>query len=261
MGFRFASLGSGSRGNATVIEAGSTTVLVDCGFAARELVSRCAGLGVDPAGLSAILVTHEHGDHMRGVGALARRFGIPVWMTHGTWHAADFGAISELNLFSGHASEFSIGELQIRPVPVPHDAREPIQFVFASAGLRLGLLTDLGSITPRVVESFDGVDALLLECNHDPRMLALGPYPPSLQARVGGHYGHLNNDQAADFLRRIDHRRLRHLVAGHLSEKNNSPELAREALGSVSQELTSCLSLLEQDGASDWYVLGPVHTI
>jgi len=255
VGFRFASLGSGSRGNATVIEAGSTSVLVDCGFAARELVARCQGLGFDPAGLSAILVTHEHADHTRGVGALARRFGIPVWMTHGTWRAADFGAIRELNLFAGHAGEFRVGELQVWPVPVPHDAREPIQFVFSFGGMRLGLLTDLGSITARVVESFDGVDALLLECNHDTDLLALGPYPPSLQARVGGHYGHLNNDQAADFLRRIDHGRLRHLVAGHLSEKNNSPALAHAAMASVSGELCDCLSLLVQDQASDWFAI------
>jgi len=255
MGFRFASLGSGSRGNATLIEAGATSVLVDCGFAARELVARCEGLGFDPRGLSALLVTHEHGDHMRGVGAVARRFGIPVWMTHGTWRAADFGTIANLNLFAGHEGDFSIGDLQVTPVPVPHDAREPTQFVFTREGLRLGLLTDLGSITQRVLDTFDGVDALLLECNHDTAMLASGPYPPSLRARVGGRFGHLNNVQAADFLRRIDHGRLRHLVAGHLSEKNNAPELAREAIESVSAELGPCLSLLIQDRASDWFAI------
>jgi phosphoribosyl 1,2-cyclic phosphodiesterase len=255
VGFRFASLGSGSRGNATVIEAGSTSVLVDCGFAARELAARCEVLEFDPGALSAILVTHEHGDHMRGVGAVARRFGIPVWMTHGTWRSADFGSIADLNLFAGHDGDFRIGDLQVTPVPVPHDAREPTQFVFTRDDLRLGVLTDLGSITPRVLNSFDGVDALLLECNHDTDMLASGPYPPSLRARVGGHYGHLNNAQAADFLRRIDHGRLRHLVAGHLSEKNNSPELARQALETVSQDLCSCLSLLIQDRASDWFAI------
>ena len=255
MAFRFASLGSGSRGNATIIEAGTTRVLVDCGFAAREFVSRCHRLDFDPTGLAAILVTHEHGDHMRGVGAVARRFGIPVWMTHGTWRAADFGAISSLNLFAGHAGGFRIGELAITPVPVPHDAREPTQYVFDHAGQRLGLLTDLGSITPRVVEAFDGVDALLLECNHDLEMLASGPYPPSLQARVGGLYGHLNNTQAADFLRRINHGRLRHLVAAHLSERNNSPELARQALEGVSADLGACLSLLIQDQASGWFAI------
>ena len=257
MGFRFASLGSGSRGNATLVEAGADRILVDCGFAAREFVARCEGLGFDPGSLSAILVTHEHGDHTRGVGPLARRFGIPVWMTHGTWRATNFGSIGDLNLFSGHAGDFRIGEMSVKPVPVPHDAREPTQFVFTHAGIRFGMLTDLGSITPRVVEAFDGVDALLLECNHDQDMLATGPYPPSLQARVAGHYGHLNNAQAADFLRRIDHGRLRHLVAAHLSEKNNAPELARQMLESVSGDLCDCLSLLIQDQASDWFAIAP----
>ncbi|MGD8955865.1 MAG: MBL fold metallo-hydrolase [Chromatiaceae bacterium] len=253
MSFRFASLGSGSRGNATVIEAGETRVLVDCGFAAREFLGRCDHLGLDPTGLSAILVTHEHGDHMRGVGALARRLDLPVWMTHGTRQAADFGRLPDLQMFSSHGGDLNIGRLRITPVPVPHDAREPTQFVFEYAGSRLGLLTDIGSITPRVVAAFDGVDALLLECNHDVDMLASGPYPPSLQARVGGQYGHLNNAQAADFLRRIDHRRLRHLVGAHLSEKNNSPELVVATLGAVSEGLGDCLSLLLQDQASDWF--------
>jgi phosphoribosyl 1,2-cyclic phosphodiesterase len=253
--FRFASLGSGSRGNATVIEAGDTRILLDCGFAAREFVARCAALDFDPVTLSAILVTHEHGDHMRGVGAVARRFGIPVWMSHGTWRAGNFGTIANLNLFAGHGGMLAIGDLAATPVPVPHDAREPTQFVFDHGGQRLGVLTDLGSITPRVVQAFGDVDALLLECNHDPQMLATGPYPPSLQARVGGHYGHLNNLQAADFLRRIDHRRLRHLVAAHLSEKNNSPELARRALEDVSQDLCGCLNLLIQDRASGWFTI------
>ncbi|MCG6967405.1 MAG: MBL fold metallo-hydrolase [Chromatiaceae bacterium] len=255
MGFRFASLGSGSRGNATLIEAGRTCVLLDCGFAAREFVARCERLAFDPRDLTAILVTHEHGDHMRGVGAVARRFGIPVWMTQGTWRSADFGTIASLNLFAGHGGDLHIGELRITPVPVPHDAREPTQFVFEHRGARLGVLTDLGSITRRVIEAFDGVDALLLECNHDPAMLRAGPYPPSLQARVGGQYGHLNNAQAADFLRRIDHARLCHLVAAHLSEKNNSPDLARRALEAVSGELRTCLSLLIQDESSGWFAI------
>lgn len=256
MRFRFASLGSGSRGNATLVEAGETRVLVDCGFAAREFAARCERLDFDPASLSAILVTHEHGDHARGVGAVARRFGVPVWMSHGTWRAADYGRIDDLNLFAGHAGGFRIGGVDVTPVPVPHDAREPTQFIFSCGDLSLGLLTDLGSITPRVIESFDGVDALLLECNHDPGMLANGPYPPSLQARVGGSYGHLANAQAADFLRRIDHERLRFVVAAHLSEKNNCPEMARAALSAVSDSLEGRLSLLIQDRASGWFALG-----
>lgn len=255
MAFRFASLGSGSRGNATLIEAGETRVLVDCGYPAREFVVRCERLDFDPRGLAAILVTHEHGDHTRGVGPVARRFDVPVWMSHGTWHASDYGKLVDLNLFAAHAGGFDIGELAVTPVPVPHDAREPTQFVFQHLGASLGMLTDLGCITPRVVEAFDGVDALLLECNHDPAMLAHGPYPPSLQARVGGAYGHLNNAQAAELLRRIDHGRLCHLVGAHLSEQNNSPDLAREALLGVSHRLCGCLSLLMQDDISGWFAI------
>lgn len=255
MAFRFASLGSGSRGNATLIEGGETCVLVDCGFAAREYAARCERLDVDPTAIAAILVTHEHGDHMRGVGAVARRFNVPVWMSHGTWHAADFGRIDQLELFASHDGAFEIGELHITPVAVPHDAREPTQFVFRHRQRCLGLLTDLGSITPRVVEAYAEVDALVLECNHDPDMLAAGPYPPSLQARVGGHYGHLNNAQAADFLARIGPTRLRHLVAAHLSEKNNAPALARAALESVSADVAACLSLLIQDETSHWFAI------
>lgn len=257
MSLRFASLGSGSRGNATLIQttgnpSARTTVLVDCGFPARELGQRCEQLGLDPADIDAILVTHEHGDHIRGVGPVARKYKLPVWMTHGTHRAYDCGELPERILFGSHDGSFCIGELDVTPVPVPHDAREPCQFIFASAGRRLGLVTDLGSITPALINALDGVDALLLECNHDPVMLANGPYPPSLQARVGGNYGHLSNQQAAQLLARLDHARLRHLVAAHLSEKNNAPELAREALLSVA-DFGDRLSLLEQSQGSGWF--------
>lgn len=255
MRFRFASLGSGSRGNATVVEGGGSRILVDCGFPAREFAARCDPLGLDPTAFDAILVTHEHGDHARGVGVVSRRFGLPVYMSYGTWHATDFGRIDDLRLFASHAGAFAIGDVGVTPVPVPHDARDPTQFVFDHAGLRLGLLTDLGSITPRVRAAFDGLEALLLECNHDPRMLADGPYPPSLQARVGGHYGHLANEQAAEFLSCIDHGRLRHLVAAHLSEKNNRPVLARNALESVAGGIGERLTLLIQDRSSAWFVI------
>lgn len=254
MGLRFASLGSGSRGNATLIQSTGTTVLVDCGYPARELARRCEWLGVDPVGIDAILVTHEHGDHIRGVGAVARKYRLPVWMTHGTRRAHDCGELPECRLFGSHDGPFRIGDLVVTPVPVPHDAREPCQYTFASDGLSLGLVTDLGSLTPALISALDGVDALLLECNHDPEMLANGPYPPSLQARVGGRYGHLSNQQAAELLRRIDHQRLQHLVAAHLSEKNNTPDLARQAMLSVA-DFGGRLSLLAQDEASGWFQL------
>ncbi len=251
MSLRFASLGSGSRGNATLIQSADTLVLVDCGFPARELVRRCELLGVDPAAINAILVTHEHGDHIRGVGAVARKLKRPVWMTHGTARAYDCGVLPEQHLFGSHDGPFRIGDLQVTPVPVPHDAREPCQFTFACGGVRFGLATDFGSLTPAVIAALDGVDALLLECNHDQVMLANGPYTPSLQARVGGNYGHLSNGQAARLLEHIDHQRLRHLVAAHLSEKNNTPALAREALSAVA-DFGGRLRMLAQEQGSEW---------
>ena len=195
---RFASLGSGSRGNATLVEAGSTRLLVDCGFSARETERRLNQLDVAASSLDAILITHEHGDHIRGVGAMARRYCLPVWMTGGTRRQGRCGELPDEHGFSSHQAAFTIGDIQIAPFPVPHDAREPAQFIFSDGSSRLGMLTDSGAITPHIVEFLQECDALMLECNHDTDMLAHGPYPPSLQARVGGKLGHLNNQQAAD---------------------------------------------------------------
>ncbi len=253
---RFASLGSGSRGNATLVQGGDTLVLVDCGFPLKELRWRCALVGVDPCAIDAIFVTHEHGDHTRGVGPVARALGVPVWMGHGTWLARDYGALPDRNLFNSHDGSIRVGELWIEPVTVPHDARDPAQFVIEYRDRRLGLLTDLGSHTPYIVTRYRQLDALLLECNHDPVMLSNGPYPPALQARVSGDYGHLNNDQAADFLRRIDHASLHHLVVGHLSEKNNRPELASQTLCRAVPDIAARLALLVQDQVSAWFELG-----
>ena len=229
---RFASLGSGSHGNATLVEAGDTRLMIDCGFSCKETEKRLQQLEVAPDSIDAILVTHEHSDHIAGVARYSRRHGTPVWMTPGTEAMHQGGDVAEMNLFSSHQS-FCIGDVTIQPFPVPHDAREPCQFVFSDGRHRLGLLTDTGSITRHMVEALEGVDALILEFNHDPDMLADGPYPPGLKARVGGDYGHLSNGQAADLLGRLDLGRLKLLVAAHLSEKNNHPDLAREHLENV----------------------------
>jgi phosphoribosyl 1,2-cyclic phosphodiesterase len=229
---RFASLGSGSRGNATLIESGSTLVLVDCGFSRRETERRLARLGRTAEQLAGILVTHEHGDHIRGVSALAREYGLPVWLSAGTQLMLREDAPREIHCFDGQA-RISLGDLEIRPFTVPHDAREPCQFVFADGNRRFGLLTDTGRITAHIRASLDGCDALMLECNHDSALLAAGPYSASLKARVGGPLGHLSNAQAAGLLESIDTSRLQHIVAAHLSEKNNRPELARAALASA----------------------------
>lgn len=250
---RFASLGSGSRGNATLVQGGGTTILIDCGFPFKEIRRRCERLGIDPAQIDAVFVTHEHGDHTRGVGPTVRGLKCPVWMSHGTWRARDYGDLPELNLFNSHDGPVQVGALEVLPVPVPHDAREPSQFVIQHRYTRLGLLTDLGSNTSYLIDCYRELDALVLECNHDTVMLAEGPYPQPLQARVGGAYGHLNNGQAADFLSTIEHSRLQHLVAAHLSEKNNSPELAIEALCRAVPDIAPRLTLLAQDEVSAWF--------
>jgi phosphoribosyl 1,2-cyclic phosphodiesterase len=249
---RFACLGSGSRGNATLIEGGGVRLLVDCGFAVRELERRLVPLGVALNTLEAVLVTHEHGDHIRGVPALSRKLRLPLWMTRGTCSAAGCSELEGLNLFYCHGGGFQIGGLRVEPYAIPHDAREPCQFLFRSDGLQLGMLTDSGSVTPHIVECLRSSDALLLECNHDPQMLARGPYPPRLRRRVGGAYGHLSNDQAAALLGRIDASRLRHLVAAHLSEKNNRPDKVRETLLCAAAALEGRLTVATQERATGW---------
>jgi phosphoribosyl 1,2-cyclic phosphodiesterase len=251
---RFASLGSGSRGNATLVEQGETLLLIDCGFSLRETERRLLRLGRDPAQVSAVLVTHEHGDHISGVALFARRYGVPVWLSAGT-HAACSNGIAGSQIFNSHAA-FAIGELEVTPYPVPHDAREPTQFVFGNGEHRLGVLTDAGSLTPHIERQLSACDALLLECNHDRAMLANGVYPPMLKVRVGGDYGHLSNDQAGTLLRRIDCSRLQHIVAAHLSDKNNTPQLAVAALATALDCSHDWIGVAHQDDGLDWRELG-----
>lgn len=256
MSLRFASLGSGSRGNATLIQTGDALVMLDCGYPAAEIGRRCEALGVAAAAIDAILVTHEHGDHIRGVLPMTRRHGTPVWATHGTSLALDWEAQGlAVHLCHGHDAAFRIGDLEIVPFVVPHDAREPVQYLFRCRDLTLGVLTDTGSVTPVIRQHLDGVDALILEFNHDPEMLASGPYPPSLQRRVRGDYGHLSNAQSAALLDSIDCARLRTLAAAHVSEKNNAPAHVHAALQQQAPALAPRLSLLVQDRPSDWFEL------
>ncbi|MGH8373464.1 MAG: MBL fold metallo-hydrolase [Gammaproteobacteria bacterium] len=248
---RFASLGSGSRGNATLVEVDGTRVLIDCGFSLSETRARLARLAVEPESIAAILVTHEHTDHASGVARLAARFDIPVWCTAGTLNACGRYGLEAAQLFNPH-DVFAIGALEITPVAVPHDAREPSQFVFSDGDCRFGLLTDTGHITPHIERVFDGCEALLLECNHDAERLFDGPYPPSLKARVGGPLGHLSNAQAAGLLAALDLSRLRHLVAAHLSDKNNTPGLAQAALAAVAGCEPDWIGVVDQRDGLDW---------
>jgi len=251
-------LGSGSEGNATLIRAGATTVLLDCGFPLRVTEERLARLKQEPARLSAIIVTHEHSDHIRGVGALARRYDIPVYLTHGTRTAANaaLGTLDSLCTFSP-GQDLLIGDLQIEPFAVPHDAREPCQYVFGDGAARLGILTDTGSITAHIIERLSGCDALLLECNHDRDLLRDGDYPAFLKDRIGSDYGHLANDTAADLLARLDTTRLQHVVAAHLSRKNNTPELARDALSAVLDCEPEWIGVATQENVYGWQSVSP----
>jgi phosphoribosyl 1,2-cyclic phosphodiesterase len=248
---RFASLGSGSKGNGTLIECGKTRVLVDCGFSLAETERRLQRLGCAPDSLSAVLITHEHGDHANGVGRLSRRHKIPVWLTVGTHNMVRDNKFSSQHFINVN-SAFEIADLHITPYPVPHDAREPCQFVFSDGAQRLGLLTDAGSITPHIVDLLQKLDGLLLECNYDARMLATGPYPPKLKTRVGGKYGHMDNHQARDLLQRIELSGLQHLLGMHLSEKNNLPEHAQQALSDGLGCESHWVTLATQEGGFDW---------
>ncbi|MCV6627014.1 MAG: MBL fold metallo-hydrolase [Cellvibrionaceae bacterium] len=244
---RFASLGSGSRGNATVVEAADQCVLIDCGFTIKETERRLALLGLAPLELSAILVTHEHSDHLKGVAPFARKHNLPVYMTPGTYHARDIGKLPQLELIENYQA-FQLGELHITPVPVPHDAREPAQFILEAAGRRLGVLTDLGNISAHVENHFQACDALLLEANHDSMMLAMGPYPLSLKDRVGGPWGHLNNQQALRFLQQQDLSRLEQLVIAHISEQNNALEKVQEVFKPLAGEVSNIHYASQEEG-------------
>jgi phosphoribosyl 1,2-cyclic phosphodiesterase len=272
---RFASLGSGSEGNALLVASGTkgsgpgtrqTLVLMDCGFGLQDTIMRLARLGVSPDQLSGIVVTHEHGDHISGVARLARKYDLPVWLTHGTLRSTEntspgtrqakaFADITNIREIDPRLA-FAIGDLEITPYSVPHDAAEPVQFVFSNGARRLGVLTDAGHGTAHIEQTLSGCDALVLECNHDAGMLMNGDYPYSLKQRVGGRFGHLNNQEAAGILAGLDVSRLQHLIAAHLSRRNNTPELAVRALSTVMACEESWVGVATQEEGFAWREIG-----
>lgn len=249
---KFASLGSGSEGNALLISTQSgttkTTVMLDCGFGIRETERRLERLHMMPGDLSGIIVTHEHQDHVGGVFKFARRHRLPVWLTFGTYQATRERCEDVEIRFCRDGELFAIGDLELSPYTVPHDAREPVQYVASNGALSLGVLTDAGHATPHLIAALAACDALMLECNHDRQMLRDSTYPPSLKQRIGGDYGHLSNQTAAEILSALDKSRLKRIVGAHLSLKNNTPELARAALTDVVTDRIDVAIACQEEG-------------
>jgi phosphoribosyl 1,2-cyclic phosphodiesterase len=250
---RFSSLGSGSEGNALLVQVAGTSIMMDCGFGLAETEARLARAGLLPGDLDAILVTHEHSDHIGGVARFARKHGVPVWLTHGTAKVLADGSLPlALRHYVDPHEVFAVADIQVTPYFVPHDAHEPVQYVFSDGNARLGVLTDTGSITAHIQETLSGCDALVLECNHDLDMLMNGPYPASLKRRVAGKFGHLDNITAASLLSSIDCSKLKHVLAAHLSKQNNLPELATAALAEALSCAPEWIGVANQNEGFSW---------
>ena len=233
---RFKSLGSGSSGNSTLIEAIGLIpfrILIDCGLGIRQLTLRLGRAGLGPEDIDAVFITHEHSDHVGCALALALRYRIPVWMSHGTYLAIGSPDFDGLMHTARDGAAIDLGALQLTPFTVPHDAREPLQLSCTDGSAKLGILTDLGHATPHVFAHLQACDALILECNHDIALLSQSAYPPFLKRRVGGQYGHLSNQAAADIASTLSHSGLKQLVAAHLSAQNNRPELVQTVMSNA----------------------------
>jgi len=251
---RFASLGSGSAGNGLVVEVARTRVMLDCGFGLNDAIHRLARIGLRPDDLTGIVVTHEHADHIGGAGRFARKFKLPVWLTAGTLSMAQDMDHVEVHVIDSHTL-FAVQDMTVQPFPVPHDAREPVQFVFSDGAKRLGVLTDVGSSTAHIEAMLARMDALVLECNHDRTMLEQGAYPPRLKQRVGGRFGHLENSQSAELLGKLKHDKLQCVMAAHISRKNNTPSLARRALAQALDCADDEIRVACQFAGFDWISL------
>lgn len=228
---RLCALASGSKGNSIYLEAGGARVLIDAGLCGRELTSRLDSVGVDPATLDAIIVTHDHRDHVYGAGIMARRYDLPVYSAYGTIQASEkvWGKISRINEIES-GTLFSINDLELYPFSTPHDSRQSVGFIFRAEDKKGGIATDLGYVTRLVRECLKGCDILVVESNHDERMLLDGPYPWHLKQRVKGREGHLSNPACAELVEDVYHEELQNIILAHLSEVNNSPDLAYETL-------------------------------
>ena len=258
---RFRNLGSGSAGNATVVEGGAGTqvrrLLVDCGLGIRQLQARLGQAGLALEQIDAVFITHEHSDHIGCVRTLALRQRIPVWMSHGTYSAIGSPDFDGLLRLAHDGQAIDLGTFEALPFTVPHDAREPLQLRCSDGAAHLALLTDLGHASAHVLAHLAGAHALLLESNHDPQLLAASRYPSFLKRRVGGDYGHLSNAAAAGILRAVQHPGLQCVVAAHLSAQNNHPDLVRPLLAQALGWAPERIGVASALQGSDWHAVGP----
>lgn len=242
MSLGFCLLASGSKGNAYFVKSGSSAVLVDCGISARQTLLRMQAVGLDEGAVKAIIITHEHKDHTNGARVLAKRLRCPVMATPATWQAmGGLESVRHQPFEAGRA--FEVDGLKFRPFTVSHDAADPVGLVVSAGSARLGIATDLGIVTRLVLTRLTGCQALIVESNHDPVLLANGPYQQWLKQRVRSREGHLSNQQGAELLSRVQTKELRHVVLAHLSEINNRPELAQEASSQALERAGSRASL------------------
>ena len=257
----FCILGSGSRGNATLVRHGSDCVLIDCGFPLAQLKRRLHLAAVCVEQLTAVLITHEHGDHCGGLAALCAHTEADVYATGGTWRAMALNTRTwqqRVHVIAGDTA-FALGSMQVMPVTVPHDAREPVQFRLDAmdVDLSVGVLTDLGHITPHVRQQFANCHGLILEFNYEPELLRASDYPPALQDRIAGPQGHLANAEAAELLAALPPGRLQHLVAAHLSQQNNRPQHVQQLLGELLHDRQVACHIAAQDECGDWLSCEP----
>ncbi len=248
-------LASSSSGNATFIRTERTRLLVDAGLSKRDVLARLAAIGEPAESLDAILISHEHSDHVSGLVALARHLDIPVYITRLTAPSIPWGEYTpKLDCFQAGAS-FAIGDLDIDSFTVPHDAIDPVGFCFRAAGIKVGVVTDLGYVPDSIKFHLRGADLLILESNHDLEMLKVGPYPWSVKQRVMGRKGHLSNEVVSDFIRQDLDTSISTLVLGHLSEHNNHPEIVRSmaerALDRAGRALFTRLVVAEPKGQTE----------
>jgi len=242
---RLAVLASGSGGNATVVECGETLVLLDCGISLRRLRSGMKALGMSPGRIQAVLLTHEHDDHVKGLEVFLRHHPVPVLATAGTIGAMPVAPAEVKVIAAGR--RVRLGDLEVTPVPICHDAREPVGFVVEGGGRRAGMVTDTGVLTDLLLDVLSGCNALLLECNHDRDLLRYGPYPWPLKQRIASRTGHLSNDKARAGIERLAHAGLDVVVGMHLSQTNNRPDLAARELGEVLAGSSVRIEMSSQD--------------